>query len=61
MSVYISYLFQSLNIKCFSLLKWLYNKEIKNFVYTYMTYIIKIKFFSTFKNAFFISLNKKNI
>jgi hypothetical protein len=46
---------------CFSPLKRLYGKEIENLIRIYVTYIIKVEFFTVFKNAFFASLSEENV
>jgi hypothetical protein len=56
-----SHLLQPLDIGCFGPLKRSYSKEIKNLMQMYISYIIKIEFFTAFKNAFIASFDKINI
>ena len=59
--LYLSYLLQLLDIKCFSVLKHIYSKEIKKIIYNYITYITKPDFFIAFYAAFYIAFSPKNI
>ncbi len=45
----------------FNILKRSYNKEVKNFIQSYINYIIKPDFFVCFYIAFFIIFDKENI
>ncbi len=58
---YSFYLFQPFNIGYFNILKQSYNKEIKNFIRSYINYIIKLNFFTYFYIIFFTTFNKENI
>jgi hypothetical protein len=59
--IHSSHLLQSLDVDYFSLLKRLYGKEIKNLIRVHISYIIKIEFFATFKNAFIASFSEANV
>jgi hypothetical protein len=61
MLIYLLYLLQPLDVGCFGLLKKLYDKEIKNLMRVYISYIIKVEFFAIFKNAFIASFSEANI
>jgi hypothetical protein len=61
MPAHSSYLLQLLNVRCFSPLKRLYSKAIENLIRRHVTHIMKVEFFSAFKNAFFASLSEENI
>src|SRR6266699_1494886 len=58
---YIFYLFQLFDIRCFSILKRLYNKEVENFLRSYINYIIKPDFFVYFYTVFFVIFDEENI
>ncbi len=58
---YIFYLFQLFDIRCFSILKRLYNKEVENFIRSYINYIIKPDFFVYFYTVFFVIFDEENI
>jgi hypothetical protein len=45
---YSSYLTQPLNVRCFSVLKRVYSRQIKTFIKAYINYITKVKFFLAF-------------
>ncbi len=60
-SLHLSHLFQLFDIKCFNILKRLYNKEIENFIRSYINYIIKPDFFICFYITFFVIFNEENI
>jgi hypothetical protein len=49
---YSSYLTQPLNIRCFSVLKRIYGREIKGFIKAYIHYITKVEFLIAFKAAY---------
>ncbi len=55
------YLFQLFDIGCFNMLKRLYDKEVENFIRSYINYIIKLNFFACFYIIFFALFNKENI
>ncbi len=56
-----SHLLQPLDIECFSILKRLYGKEVKNFIRSYINYIIKPDFFACFYVAFFAIFGEENV
>src|SRR6266566_6734217 len=60
-SFYLFHLFQSFDIGYFNILKRSYNKKIKNFIRSYINYIIKPDFFAYFYIAFFIIFGEKNV
>ena len=60
LSLYFSYLIQLLNIRCFSILKQIYDREIKTFIKAYINYITKIKFFLIFKTVYSVSITAQN-
>ena len=45
---YSSYLTQPLDIRCFSVLKRVYSRQIKTFIKAYINYITKVEFFLAF-------------
>ena len=57
---YSSYLTQLLNIRCFSILKQAYSREIKTFIKAYINYITKVEFFLAFKAAYLASIIAQN-
>ncbi len=61
MFFYSFHLFQSFDIRCFNILKRLYNKEIENFIQSYINYIIKPDFFTCFYTVFFAIFGEENI
>ena len=61
MFFYSFHIFQSLDVKCFSLLKAAYEKEIKKIIQMHFIHIIKNNFFFVFKQVFFVSMNEENI
>ncbi len=48
LSPYSSYLTQLLDIRCFSVLKRAYGRQIKTFIKAYINYITKVEFFLAF-------------
>jgi hypothetical protein len=48
LSPYLFYLTQPLDIKCFSMLKQAYGRQIKMFIKAYINYITKVEFFLAF-------------
>jgi hypothetical protein len=46
---YFSYLTQPFDVSCFSILKYLYSKELEAFIKAHINYITKIEFFIIFK------------
>jgi hypothetical protein len=61
MPAYISYLLQPLNIRCFSILKKVYSKEIEYLIRYSITYILKTKFFPAFYTTFKATFTESNI
>jgi hypothetical protein len=61
MSVHSSHLLQPLDVGCFGPLKKSYSKEIKNLMRVHISYITKVEFFATFKNAFIASFSEANV
>jgi hypothetical protein len=59
--VHLSHLLQPLDVGCFSPLKRLYSKEIKNLMRVHISYITKVEFFAAFKNAFMASFSEANV
>ena len=55
------HIFQLFDVKCFNFLKAAYEKKIKKMMQMHFTHITKNNFFLVFKQAFFISMNEKNI
>ncbi len=60
-SFHLFHLFQLFDIKCFNMLKQLYSKEVENFIWLYINYIIKLDFFAYFYITFFTIFDKENI
>jgi hypothetical protein len=58
---YSLHLLQLLDVGYFDSLKQSYGKEIKNLMRVHISYIIKVEFFTAFKNAFIASFGKANI
>jgi len=56
-----SYLLQLLDIGCFGLLKKAYSCQIEQLMRMNITYISKLEFLYTFREAFFASITEKNI
>jgi hypothetical protein len=54
--LYFFYLTQPLDIRCFSILKQAYSRQIKTFIKTYINYITKIEFFLVFKVIYLESI-----
>ena len=61
MPIHSSYYLQPLDISYFRPLKQVYSYQIKDFMYTHINYISKLKFLYTFREAFFSSIIEKNI
>ena len=61
MPLYSFYFLQPLNIKLFSLLKYIYSKEINLFIQASINYITKSKFFLVFKAAYNKIFTEENI
>jgi hypothetical protein len=57
---YSSYLTQPLDIRCFSILKQAYGRQIEIFIKTYINYIIKIEFFLVFIIVYKESITAEN-
>jgi hypothetical protein len=55
-----SYLTQPLDIRCFSMLKRLYNRQIEVLIKTYIYYITKVEFFIVFKTVYLQSITIQN-
>ncbi len=55
------YLFQLFDIGCFNMLKQSYNKEVENFIRSYINYITKPDFFVCFYITFFAIFGEKNV
>ena len=55
-----SHLLQPLNVRCFSLLKVTYSREISDFVKYHINYITKLEFLIVFRKAFFVTFSEKN-
>ncbi len=49
---YSSYLTQLLDVRCFSILKRAYSRQIETFIKAYINYITKVEFFLAFKVAY---------
>ena len=47
-----SYLTQPLDVRCFSVLKRAYGRQIKTFIKAYINYITKVEFFLAFTAAY---------
>ncbi len=56
-----SHIFQPLDVGCFSLLKKLYGKQIKNLIRLRINYINKLEFLPVFKEAFRAVFTEQNI
>jgi len=61
MPPYLSHLLQPLDVRCFSILKQSYSKEIKKIMRSHITHITKPDFFLAFHNAFWITFHPENI
>ena len=61
MPPHLSHILQPLDVGCFSPLKTLYSKQIKNLVYIQIHYITKLEFLSVFKVAFQSAFTEQNI
>ncbi|ENH70905.1 hypothetical protein FOC1_g10000057, partial [Fusarium oxysporum f. sp. cubense race 1] len=61
MPAYVSYLLQPLNVRCFTVLKKAYSREIKHLIRCFITYISKTKFFSAFYITFKATFIESNI
>ena len=61
MLIHSFHILQPLDVKCFGLLKALYNKKIKQMMCMQITHITKDDFFPAFKHVFYVILNLKNI
>ncbi|SRR6266566_1801071 len=59
--IYSSHFIQPLDIDCFNILKWLYGKELKDFIKIYINYITKTEFLFIFKAAHFKIMTTANI
>jgi hypothetical protein len=59
--VHSSHKLQLLDVRCFSLLKRIYRTEIEKLIYTYIIYVSKEDFFSTFVIVFYIIITELNI
>jgi hypothetical protein len=57
---YSSYLTQPLDIKCFSILKQAYGRQIKTFIKAYINYITKVEFFLAFIVVYKESITAEN-
>jgi len=57
---YFSYLTQLLDVRCFSILKQVYGREIKTFIKVYINYITKVEFFLAFKAAYSAFITAQN-
>jgi DDE superfamily endonuclease len=57
---YSSYLTQLLDIRCFSVLKQAYNRQIKIFIKAYINYITKVEFFLAFIIVYKESITAEN-
>jgi hypothetical protein len=61
LSPHSSHLLQSLDVKCFSVLKCRYSQEIEVFIKAYINYIAKAEFFIAFQKAYNKTMTKENI
>ena len=59
--LYLSYLLQPLDIRCFSILKRSYSREIEKLIYNYIYYITKPDFFLAFYIVFQVIFYPKNV
>jgi hypothetical protein len=57
---YLSYLTQPLDVRCFSILKQAYGRQIKTFIKAYINYITKIEFFLVFTIIYKKSITAEN-
>jgi hypothetical protein len=57
---YSSYLTQPLDIRCFSILKQAYNRQIETFIKTYINHITKVEFFLVFIVIYKESITAEN-
>jgi len=55
------YILQPLDVGCFGLLKKAYGHQIEQLMWMSITYISKLEFLCSFKEAFFASITEKNI
>ena len=53
---YSSHLTQPLDIRCFSVLKQAYSRQIKDFIKAHINHITKVEFFIAFKAAYLESI-----
>jgi len=51
-----SYLTKPLDVRCFSILKRVYSRQIEDFIKVYINYITKVEFFLAFKAAYLESI-----
>jgi DDE superfamily endonuclease len=58
---YSSHLTQPLDIRCFSVLKRAYSRQIETFIKAYIKHITKVKFFLAFKAAYVESIIVQNV
>jgi len=56
-----SHCLQPLDVGCFGPLKLAYGRQIENLIRLYITYISKLEFLYSFREAFFASMTEKNI
>src|SRR6266566_4607594 len=61
MLLHLFYLFQPFDIGCFNILKQSYNKEVENFIWSYINHITKPNFFACFHITFFAIFDEENI
>ena len=59
--IHFSHLTQPLDISCFSILKWSYDKELEDFIKVYINHIIKTEFLLVFKIVYFNTMTTENI
>ena len=59
--IHSSHLTQPLNIRCFSALKRIYSRELKDLIKAYIMHITKLEFFIAFKSAHFKAITPDNI
>jgi hypothetical protein len=57
---HLSYLTQPLDVRCFSVLKRAYSRQIKMFIKAYINHIIKVEFFLAFAAAYKESITAQN-
>jgi DDE superfamily endonuclease len=55
-----SHLTQLLDVRYFSILKWIYRRQIKTFIKAYINHITKVKFFLAFYTAYEQSITPEN-